>query len=610
MSRPRRKKRTRTRPSNATGQRVKHGPKNHRPLQIPDDTVRDKYFEKFVIILLLGFGIYISVLYFGHQVVPNSDFTAFVGVAKQLLDFKVPSSFKRVPMLGLLQVGLSKLVGGQHPELTAGWLLNAILYPINLILLYLLSRKVLGKPAIWFALIAIINPWTIKLMVQPIAETTLTFFILLTFYFMLRRSRWCYLFACITTMVRYEGVVLIMAAFLWDMIDSKTKRERIMAFVYSAMASVPVAIWMLGTRLTWKSSQSHYIHHYTGSKNSLSYFPSNLWQVSVGSLFRTTTEASLQTMASISKTVLVASLIIALVYCLYKRRWDVAALFFFLGFYFFIHALRANAHYRYCVPASWLILLLCFYGIQSMWRLINGSNRIPRPMVIIMQVVVLIVAGIWMIILMPMLPKLAPYSKTSVSLPYVAMGLIGLHCMAQAVVYRTRGLLYAMTFSVLACLMIVSSHFMLVRQVGNGNGDKEFKLLADWYVENAAPGEKMVTSLPHVVTLFAPDYTNNFIKTSRVGGKDTQGFIAACVERNITYIAWDSRIGFMPNNSYYRRWRIGRIAPLIEPAGGRSLGLEFLQQIGVSNRRFINIFRLRKPNLPARPTATKTENKN
>ena len=578
-------------------------------MQIPDDTVRDKYFERFVIILLLGFGIYISVLYFGHQVVPNSDFTAFVGVAKQLLDFKVPSSFKRVPMLGLLQVGLSKLVGGQHPELTAGWLLNAILYPINLILLYLLSRRVLGKPAIWFALIAIINPWTIKLMVQPIAETTLIFFILLTFYFMFRRSRWCYLFACITTMVRYEGVVLIMAAFLWDMIDSKNKRQRIRAFIYSAMASVPVAIWMLGTRLTWKSSKSHYIHHYTSSKNSLSYFPSNLWQVSVSSLFRTTTEASFQTMASISKTVLVAALIFALAYGLYKRRWNVVALFLFLVCYFFIHSLRANAHHRYCVPVAWLILLLCFYGLQSIWRLLNGSDRIPRPMIIIMQVIVIIVTGTWMITLMPMLPKLAPYSRISTSLPYVAMGILVLLLLVRAMFYKTRGLLYYLAFSTLACLMIVSNQYMFVRQVGNGNGDKEFKLLADWYVENAAPGEKMVTSLPHVVNLFAPDYRDNFIKTSRIGGKDTQGFIAACVKKNVTYIAWDSRIGFMPNNSYYRRWRMGRIAPLIEPAGGRSLGLEFLQQIRISKRRFINIFRLRKPNLPARPAATKPKNK-
>lgn len=100
MSPSARKKRTRTQTSTGTGRRIKHRAKAHRPLQVPDDRLREKYFERFVIVLLLGFGIYISVLYFGHQVVPNSDFPAFLGVAENLLDFKVPSSFKRVPMLG------------------------------------------------------------------------------------------------------------------------------------------------------------------------------------------------------------------------------------------------------------------------------------------------------------------------------------------------------------------------------------------------------------------------------------------------------------------------------------------------------------------------------
>jgi len=578
-------------------------------LQIPDDTVREKYFERFIIVVLLGFGIYISLLYFGHQVVPNSDFTAFVGVAKKLLDFKAPSSFKRVPMLGLLQVALSKFVGGQHPELTAGWLLNAILCPLNLILLYLIAKKVLGKPALWFALVAIINPWTMKWMLHPLAETTLLFFILLTFYFMFRRSQWCYLFACITTMVRYEGVVLIMAAFLWDMIDSKTKRERIMAFLYSAMASVPMAIWMLATKLTWKPGKSHYIGHYTGSRNSLDIFPTHLWRVSVSSLFHTTTQGSFQTIASISKIVLVVGLILALAYCLYKRRWDIAALFFFLGFYFFIHALRPNAHQRYCVPVAWLILILCFYGLQSLWRLLNGSDRIPRPIIIIMQVVVLIVAGTWMITLMPMLPKLAPYSRTSASLPYVAMGIVLLLLLVRAILYKTRGLLYYLAFSALACLMIVSNQYMLVHQVGNGDRDKEFKLLADWYVENAAPGEKMATTMPHIVNLYAPEYKDYFVKTSRIRGAAMQDFIKTCRKRNITYITWDSRIGLATTNSYYKTWHMKRLAPLIEPAAARAFGLQFLTQIKVNRVRFINIFRLHKPDLPDRPAVTKPENK-
>jgi len=143
---------------------------------------RERYFELACIALLLVFGIYLSVIYFGHQVVPNSDFPGFVRVAQSLLSFEFPDSFKRPPVLGILQIGLGQVVGGRYPELTGGWLLNAILYPLSILLLYLVGKRIVGRWAVWFALIAGINPWSISMLVQPIVETTLVFFILLTVY--------------------------------------------------------------------------------------------------------------------------------------------------------------------------------------------------------------------------------------------------------------------------------------------------------------------------------------------------------------------------------------------------------------------------------------------
>ena len=172
-------------------------------LELPQPSAQaQKYFRLFVIAVLLLFGAYLSVLYFGHKVVPNSDFPDFVAVGKSLLAFDMPKSFKRAPILGILQVTLGKIVGGQHPNLTGGWLLNAIILPLNLVLLYLIAGKILPKAASWFALIATVNPWTIAMLVDPIVETTLVFFILLTILLMLKRSGWCYVFAALTCMVR------------------------------------------------------------------------------------------------------------------------------------------------------------------------------------------------------------------------------------------------------------------------------------------------------------------------------------------------------------------------------------------------------------------------
>ena len=52
------------------------------------------------IVILLLFGIYLSVIYFGHQPVPNSDFPAFTRTAKEVLSFQRPTYFKRLPGLG------------------------------------------------------------------------------------------------------------------------------------------------------------------------------------------------------------------------------------------------------------------------------------------------------------------------------------------------------------------------------------------------------------------------------------------------------------------------------------------------------------------------------
>ncbi len=73
-------------------------------LELLDDSeTKEKYFGLFITIALFAFGVYHSVLYFGHQVVPNSDFTAFVQVGHELLSFQLPTSYKRVPVVGLLQ---------------------------------------------------------------------------------------------------------------------------------------------------------------------------------------------------------------------------------------------------------------------------------------------------------------------------------------------------------------------------------------------------------------------------------------------------------------------------------------------------------------------------
>ena len=567
-------------------------------------TTNEKRLEIFIIAILLALGVYHSILYFGHQVVPNPDFPGFVRVGHQLLSFQLPSSYKRAPVVGLLQAALSHLVKGQHPDLTAGWLLNAILHPFNIVLLWLVGKKIVGRAALWLAVIAIINPWTIQLLTEPIAETTLLFFVLLTFYFIFKRSNWAYLFASITTVIRYEGAALILAAFVMDMITRETKKEKVRALIYSAVASVPLTLWMLGTVLAWRSQSAvHYLKFIkdTGGEFVLLEFITLIWRMGFYPLLvptPTTAKEAADMLLTLSRILVAASFAFGTVYGLFKRRWEILAFIIFLLPYALIHAVHGVMIPRYCVPIHWLVLLICLFGLQNIWKLINKDNRVPRPIVIALQALLLISAFVWFILLVPYLPKIAPISPPSASMPYVTIAVVVVIFAALRFTYKARHSWRDLIISVLVCLTIVSNQFLLARMVSTGRRDIEFKLLADWYIANATPGEKLLSTMANVARIFAPEHKDSLLSMATINAENPSDFAKKCLDENITYIAWDSRAGF-GGGFYYELWGLKNIKMLVEP---RSIGpYEFVTQIRVSRNRFINIFRLRK--MPLTPTS-------
>lgn len=568
------------------------------------DVAKEKYIHIAAIAMLLLFGAYLSWLYFGHQVVPNPDFPGFVRVAETLLDFKVPGNFKRAPVFGLLMVPLSKLMPGLHPVLTAGWLLNAVFYVFNGLLLYLIAKRFVGRSAVWPALLILINPWTIAMLVQPLVETTLVFFFLLTFFFILRRSSWAYLFAAIATMARYEGAALIVVAFVMDMICAKDNRKRIKALVFASLAFVPLGLWVMGMYFARDTSAGvstgaaiasgagvDYIGGFFTGKTVFAKYTGLLWKVAFGPLLMATGPEAMSSVEMISKVLVVAGLLVAVVSALYKRRWDVLSLLLFFVIFALVHSFRSTTRDRYCMPVAWLVLLLAWYGLQTGLGLLGKTIKPPQWITSVFQIMLAAGFGIWLVSLFQHLSAISPYSQRSVSVPFVGMVVVAILLSLQVFFYRSRILPSSLAISALVCLMIVSNQFTLVKLAGNGQLDAEFKYLADWYLENAK-GEKIVTTMPNVVRLFAPEYAGNFIQPSKIRGETPTEFVQDCYKKGITYVTWDSRIGYSSRNGkYYRLWGIDRIAPLVKTD---NLGpYEYITQLKASERRFINIFRLR-----------------
>ncbi len=564
---------------------------------------REKFLEHFLIWAFLVFGIYQSILYFGHNVVPISDFPDIVRVGHDLLSFRLPVRFKQAPVVGILQALLSFVVGGQHPDLTAGWLLNAILHPLNLVLFYLVARQIIGRSAVWFAIIAILNSWVMYMLTEPIMETSLLFFSLLTFYLIFRRSSWSYVFASITTMVRYEGAALILAAFVIDMIYRRGKGERIRAFYYSALAAIPLALWMLGTFLTWGSEKSHYLsvlfsRDYAKAfaqpveqRTGLLLHIKLLWAFAFHPLFMLPASIGDFTgmLWKLSQILAVVSFFFGSIYGLCKRRWEVLALLIFFVPYFLLHAFYPYPLQRFHTNIFWIALLLCLFGLQSSWKLIDGAVRLPKAIIITMQSLAAIVSIIWLIPLISYLPELSSISPRSVSIPFVAIALVGLVFAGRLYIYKLRSFSRELSILALLSLMIISNQFTLVRIIGDGQQDKEFKLLADWYIANAKPGEKMGVYMAGVVKIFAPKHEQDIVPLPAVDSPAE--FVNVCREQGITYVVWATREGLSDAHTGYRQFNLHKnIAHLQEPQS--SGDYQFVTQISAKDG-YVNIFRLR-----------------
>jgi hypothetical protein len=576
---------------------------------MPQIEAREKKVDIFLFFLLLAFGVYQSIIYWAHQAVPHPDFSCFAIIGRQILSFQMPTDFKRVPLLGILQVLLGKITGGRCPDFTGAWLLNSIAHSLTAVLLWLTARKIIGRSAILFALIAIINPWGLQLLTEAIAETTLLFFVWLTFYFIFIRSKWAYVFAALTSMVRYEGAALILGAFVLDMMEGKNKKERIMAFVYASLASIPLFLWLLGTVLEQGMGTTHYFKVFTkeyksqfvgdvAAKTGFIKHAGMLWQVGFYHLFLPSPQAGqtfAETLFSFSKILILVSFLFGSVYGLWKRQWKILVLLLFFVPYFWLHAKYPYPMPRYHATVFAIVLLVCIYALISFWKLINDKFKLPKGAKVCLQLVVIITAIIWALGLSGYLSRLAQMSTASASLPLVSVLVVFVALAAGFLAYKG-SILKNFVILALMILIIVSNQFAVAGLVGNGASNIEFKYLADWYCENAKKGEKLVTTMANLLASMAPQYADDFIPIDDFADVNTPAeFVEKCYRKNITYIAWDSRIGLAPADDYYKIWKIANIAPL---AAGRDIDIgpyQFITQLIANQRRYINVYRLRKP---------------
>ncbi|MCI0498192.1 MAG: glycosyltransferase family 39 protein [Planctomycetales bacterium] len=583
---------------------------------LPDTARQVKGLEWVFMGVLLAAGIYLSIVYFGQKGVPNSDFPAFVQTGREIVHFQMPSSFKRLPVLGILQIAAGRLmVASPHPVLTGALVLNGILYALSILLLYRITRFFIAPMGSFcLGLVAAVNPFALAMAVDPIAETTIVFFILLTLYLILRRSRWCYLAAMLASMTRYECFGLIGIALLFDLFTLKTKRQKLTALGIAFAAAVPMIFWMVGTKITTTDPTSTYYKHFLNVEHrngfnllkmlwTTSFSPLLQWPEWIRAILveRPTTQQAADAIQShnnvfrfmwnsIAAVLFLAGVIGSF---LKKQRRFLGILLFWAG-YVCIHMSQSVLIDRYTLPVVWLTLLTAAFGIGTVAALLN--TRLPRGVLAAIGAVGAIIAVLWMFQLWPAVGQTARVSAASRSVVYVGLLLAAVGLAAKQVLCRGRDVRQDICLFTAAALMIVSNQFSLAFRLGQGDTDIEFKKLAQWYLENAQQGEKLATTMPGVVNLFLPEGRQNAIHTGGIAGSNLAEFAQTCRQHQVVYVAWDSRLGFAVNDEYYKSWGLSKIHPL---GGGKDIApFRFIKKIEASPQRYLYVYRLDTEKIP------------
>ena len=569
-------------------------------------TATEKRLDILTGVVLFAFGVYHSILYFGHTAVPISDFPDFLRVGKEMLSLHMPSTFKFAPVVCILLNLLAYVSWGSPPELTAGWLLNAILHPFTVVLLWLVGKRIIGRSAVWFAVIASINPWTIYYLTEPIMETPFLFFILLTLHLIFCRSRWAYLAASVTTMVRYEGAALILCAFVADIIHRKDRRDVIRTFVYSALASLPLVIWLVLTAVEWQRGGS--THYFTilfskeyaksfaeeSNKTGLLLHMRLLWQVAFQPLFIPYPGAGNEFIDALSKlTILacIAGLVSGCIFSIVRRRWEILMLLLFFVPYFVLHAYYPYPLTRFHTMIFWVALLVAWFGLQSLGGFLAQKARLPWQARLVLKMGMAIAACLWFVNLARQFGGAATISPNSASMPYVAMLVAGIIIAARILLEHPIQISRHLCVASMLCLVIASNQFVLVRLVGDGKREIEFKMLGEWFAASGKPDEKLAV-YQNDTQLFAGKNAPNVVGFPKADSPDE--LVEKLRQEGVTYVVWATREGYSrgQHTAYQQLGLNKNIVFLNKP---QSIGsYKFVTQIG-SNKGYVNVFRLESP---------------
>ncbi len=314
------------------------------------------------ILALMAVVVFVYLPFFNAFAVPYPDFFQYRENALWYLQGRLPEYFKRLPLfpvlLGLVSLGMP----GPEPELLAAELLNLLLAPVCLWLLYRIAcRFVSQASAMIVVAVFALNRTMVYAAAQPNVEMVLLAAVLATIDLAQQNSAWAYAAAFLASLTRFDAALIIPFVALKDCLSCSGTR-RIKSLLWAALASVGVAVWLV-LSLRHSPLTSSYAEELSTRTGNPADFVKGLLAITAEALPGYATWPS----PVIWVTALIELALIAAGSWVLLQRQRLSAILFF-GFgctYTLIHTLFPSYLDRYVFPVLWIGYLAIAAAVEQ-----------------------------------------------------------------------------------------------------------------------------------------------------------------------------------------------------------------------------------------------------
>jgi len=548
-----------------------------------ESTGTSRLAEGLAMAFLVILGLAYSLRFLGHFIFPSPDFVSFLDTGQKWLHFQVPDSMKRAPLFSIITVLAGEFFSRPDRFLLGTELYNVIMFPVALVLIYIVCRRFLGSAAVWVTLLAGISPRMIWNTSQPLVDITLVALIAATAICAgSKRIRLAYLFAMLASISRWDMVALIPAVWIVDIIRS---RQWLKSVISAAIVSIPFIICMIITKIQLQghTEGAHYLQVmaedttfelfadlHTYWRHICSFLNAPLLQ----SLPAGKVEASKSLNAAVfwvTAPILAISFLAGCILAVIRRQWSIIVLLIAMIPYVIVHAMYPYRDPRYAVPAAWIGLAVSAYAIVTSWRWFADRAK-PKFLVPALQLAAAVVFILWAVKISDTLGYAQKQCPALALLVIVASVIVIIGFLILHITRRCRPSIGWLTLPAFLMLAVISSAVLTGFLMGDGQKGANFRRLGLWFYDNSEYDDKMVSTMSGFMPVYTGLPAKRFIHTGDIKVEDANdfpGFIRQCREENVTLIAWDSRLAGNKNDLYYKLWGLGRIEVLASPFLGR-----------------------------------------